>query len=128
MKHDRRHFLKLSGLTGASLLGNGALRPITALAKTELTKGPYDNGAWIPTLCKMCGGNTGILCQVVDGRVVRIKPNSHNPIGFSNISNDFFENAPKEGAVMCPKGNAGRSSRYTHPAAALARMRGRCRD
>ncbi|MBI1953207.1 MAG: molybdopterin-dependent oxidoreductase [Candidatus Omnitrophica bacterium] len=88
------------------------MRPITAMAKEETARGPYDGGAWIPSCCHMCGGTTGILCQVVDGRLVRIKPNDDNPVGFTNISDDFFANAAKEGAVMCPKGNAGIMALY----------------
>lgn len=109
---SRRDFLKIAGITGTALLGSGALKPITALAKEQLARGPYDNGHWIPSCCHMCGGTTGILCQVVDGRLVRIKPNIHNPVGFTNISDDFFANAAKEGAVMCPKGNAGIMALY----------------
>src|SRR3989338_7937704 len=112
MKLNRRDFLKLSGGFGASLLGSGVLRPITALAQEELSRGPYDQGQWIPSCCNMCGGQTGIMCQVVDGRLVRIKPNNYNPNGFSNISDDFFANASKEGAVICPKGNAGIMALY----------------
>ena len=108
---NRRDFLKLAGVTSAGLLGSGALRPIKALAQQPVS-GPYDGGSWIATCCAMCGGQTGVLCQVVDDRVVQIKPNSHNPNGFSNISEDFFANAAKEGAVMCPKGNAGIMALY----------------
>ncbi|OFY64516.1 MAG: hypothetical protein A3H98_08360 [Bacteroidetes bacterium RIFCSPLOWO2_02_FULL_36_8] len=72
----------------------------------------FNSGEWIPSCCNMCGGQTGILCQVVDGKLIRIKPNSHNPIGFSNISDDFFNNCPAEGASMCPKGNAGIMTLY----------------
>ncbi|MBI4431661.1 MAG: molybdopterin-dependent oxidoreductase [Candidatus Omnitrophica bacterium] len=109
---NRREFLKLGGAASAGLLGSGVLRPISALAKEELERGPYDGGTWIPSCCHMCGGTTGIMCQVVDGRLARIKPNDNNPVGFSNISDDFFANAAKEGAVMCPKGNAGIMALY----------------
>ncbi|MBI2167017.1 MAG: molybdopterin-dependent oxidoreductase [Candidatus Omnitrophica bacterium] len=110
MKLNRRKFLKLSG---AGLLGVGTLtKTAQALAQEEMLKGPYDKDEWIPSCCNMCGGQTGILCQVVGGRLFRIKPNPHNPIGFSNISDDFFANAAKEGAVMCPKGNAGIMALY----------------
>ena len=110
----RREFLKVIGLTSGALLGNGILgKTAKALAEKPFpTKGPYENGQWIPSCCHMCGGTTGIMCQVVDGRLVRIKPNNHNPVGFTNISDDFFENAPKEGAVICPKGNAGIMALY----------------
>lgn len=109
---SRRDFLKLTGATGVGLLGSGALRPVAALAKEALSAGPYDGGTWIPSCCHMCGGTTGIMCQVVDGRLVRIKPNDDNPVGFTNVSDDFFANAAKEGAVMCPKGNAGIMALY----------------
>lgn len=108
---NRREFLKVAGLASAGLLGGGVLKPIAALG-LEHTQGPYDGGAWIPSCCNMCGGQTGILCQVVEGRLVRIKPNDDNPNGFSNISDDFFANAQKEGAVICPKGNAGIMALY----------------
>ncbi|MBI4352460.1 MAG: molybdopterin-dependent oxidoreductase [Candidatus Omnitrophica bacterium] len=112
MKLDRREFLKLAGLTSAAALGGRVLRPVTASAKEALIRGPYDGGEWVASCCNMCGGQTGILCQVVDGRLVRIKPNDHNPNGFSNVSGDFFDNAAKEGAVICPKGNAGIMALY----------------
>lgn len=108
----RRDFLKWAGLAGAGLLGARLLKPVSPLASTTLAQGPYKGGEWVPTCCNMCGGQTGILCQVVDGRVVRIKPNSDNPNGFSNVSDDFFANAKKEGAVICPKGNAGVMALY----------------
>jgi len=53
----------------------------------------------------MCGGTTGILTHVVNGRVVKIEPNSENPIGVANIYNDFI-NLKATGARMCAKGNA----------------------
>lgn len=109
---SRRDFLKLTGATGVGLLGSGALRPLAAVAREALSQGPYDGGAWIASCCHMCGGTTGIMCQVVDGRLVRIKPNDHNPVGFTNVSDDFFANAAKEGAVICPKGNAGIMALY----------------
>jgi thiosulfate reductase/polysulfide reductase chain A len=60
---------------------------------------------WIATCCNMCGGTTGILAHVVNGRVVKIEPNSANPIGVANIYNDFMS-LKATGARMCPKGNA----------------------
>ena len=109
----RREFLQLCGTVSGGLLGTGILRPFQSIAKDKsFQHGPYDQGKWIPSCCSMCGGQTGILCQVVDGRVVRIKPNNHNPNGFTNISDDFFANAAKEGAVICPKGNAGIMALY----------------
>ena len=110
---SRRIFLKYAGASASAL----ALRPILpgsgtqALAAVQAGKN-YERAERIPTCCNHCGGQTGIQCLVVDGRVVSIRPNDHNPIGFSNISTDFFANVAKEGAVMCPKGNAGLMTLY----------------
>ncbi|MBI2608987.1 MAG: molybdopterin-dependent oxidoreductase [Deltaproteobacteria bacterium] len=113
MKVNRRDFLKLTGAVGVGSVLNPLWHKKASagsIKKDVLTT--YQAGEWIPSCCHMCGGTTGILAQVVEGRVVRIKPNSHNPVGFSNISGDFFENGQKEGAVMCPKGNAGVMALY----------------
>ncbi|MBI2506113.1 MAG: molybdopterin-dependent oxidoreductase [Candidatus Latescibacteria bacterium] len=110
---DRRQFLKYTGAGAVA----GTVSPLlprlvpTASAAVPGTKN-YEGALRIPSCCNMCGGQTGIECLVVDGRVVSIRPNSHNPNGFSNISTDFFANAVKEGAVMCPKGNAGIMTLY----------------
>lgn len=113
---SRRSFLAGAALgTGGVLAGAASLTDrLTFEQFVAQVDKRYDiqAGTWIPSCCNMCGGQTGILCQVVDGRVVRIKPNSHNPNGFSNISDDFFANCAKEGAVMCPKGNAGIMTLY----------------
>jgi len=98
---DRRKFLEFSA---ASLLG--AEVPAEAAADP-----PSSEGVWIPTCCQMCGGQTGIRCQVVNGRVVKIEPNDENPVGLANVSSDFFAHK-HEGAVMCPKGNAGIMALY----------------
>lgn len=108
----RRDFLAgviLAGGASAPLL---EARTLEAFAAEVDRRYDIEAGTWIPSCCNMCGGQTGILCQVVDGRLVRIKPNPHNPNGFSNISEDFFRNGLTEGAVMCPKGNAGIMTLY----------------
>jgi thiosulfate reductase/polysulfide reductase chain A len=69
-------------------------------------------GKWVPSCCNMCGGQSGILVHVVNGVVEKIEPNPWNPNNYSNISTDFFdgysaEHGCKEGAAICPKGNAG---------------------
>ena len=69
-------------------------------------------GQWIPSLCHMCGGQSGILVHVVNGVVEKIEPNHWNPNNYSNISSDFFngyteEYGCAEGGAICPKGNAG---------------------
>src|ERR1035438_4213309 len=69
-------------------------------------------GKWVPSCCNMCGGQSGILVHVVNGVVEKIEPNPWNPNNYSNISTDFFdgytaEHGCKDGAAICPKGNAG---------------------
>ena len=106
----RRDFLKLmaAGAAAAALpagLGQKALAAVRAGRN-------YEKASRIYSCCNQCGGQTGIECLVKGGRIVSIRPNSHNPGGFSNISGDFFANGAKEGAVMCPKGNAGVMTLY----------------
>jgi thiosulfate reductase/polysulfide reductase chain A len=64
----------------------------------------------------MCGGTTGITARVYDGRVIKIEPNSFNPIGVCNISTDFasLKSGPGGATIarMCPKGNAGIMTQY----------------
>ncbi len=74
-------------------------------------------GEWIPSCCNMCGGQCGIMVHVVDGIVEKIEPNNWNPNNYTNISTDWFdgytvENGCKEGATLCPKGNAGIMALY----------------
>jgi anaerobic selenocysteine-containing dehydrogenase len=52
------------------------------------------------------------MVHVVEGRVRKIEPNPWNPNNYSNISTDFFANydpalGVRDGASICPKGNAG---------------------
>jgi thiosulfate reductase/polysulfide reductase chain A len=103
---DRREFLELSALGAGTLLVN----PFElAAAVGVVPQSGIDR--WIPTCCQMCGGYTGVQAHVVDGVVVKIEPNPHNPVGLTNVSDDFFANR-QEQPVMCPKGNAGILSLY----------------
>jgi thiosulfate reductase/polysulfide reductase chain A len=74
-------------------------------------------GEWIPSCCNMCGGQSGIMCHVVNGVVDKIEPNHWNPNNYTNISEDFFQGYSSdfgcaEGGVICPKGNAGIAQLY----------------
>ena len=104
--YDRRQFLELSALGSGALLVN----PFELAAKVGVEPQPGVD-RWVPTCCQMCGGHTGVQARVVDGVVVKIEPNPHNPIGLTNVSDDFFAHRD-EGPVMCPKGNAAILSLY----------------
>jgi len=105
---SRRELIKIgilaAGLSPLSGIFSKASKEEVALADETQIK-------WIPSCCNMCGGQTGIMVQVIDGRVVKIEPNNENPNGFSNNAEDFFNNK-QEGAVMCPKGNSGIMALY----------------
>jgi thiosulfate reductase/polysulfide reductase chain A len=110
LKQSRRVFLKYAGMAGATMCVPFGLGR-SALAAAEAPQN-YEKAQRIYSCCNMCGGQSGIECLVSGGRVISIRPNDHNPNGFSNISTDFFANANKEGAVICPKGNAGIMTLY----------------
>jgi thiosulfate reductase/polysulfide reductase chain A len=124
-KIDRRHFLQVgagvaAGLAGAAVVSGAGTRSgehtIPANAEGKASWG-RSAGQWIPSLCNMCGGQCGIMVHVVDGIVEKIEPNPWNPNNYSNNSIDFFdgystEKGVKEGASICPKGNAGIMSLY----------------
>ena len=57
----------------------------------------------IPTCCNACGGQTGVLAHVKAGKVVKLEPNSENPIGVANTYEEFITEKTR-GARMCPKG------------------------
>ena len=97
---DRRYFLELSVLGAGTMVFD----PFQLAAAVSA---PLEPGTdrWVPTCCQMCGGHTGILAHVVDGVVVKIEPNPHNPVGLTNVSDDFFAHRAEQ-PVMCPKGNA----------------------
>ena len=124
-KMGRRRFLKLgTGVAaGAAVAGSLACKVIGAgphgmEANPEGAKAwGREAGEWIPSCCHMCGGTCGILTHVVNGKVEKIEPNHWNPNNYSNISQDFFDGwteayGAKEGAALCPKGNAGIASLY----------------
>ena len=74
-------------------------------------------GQWIPSCCNMCGGQCGVMVHVVNGVVDKIEPNNWNPNNYTNISSDWLdgytpEKGCKEGATICPKGNAGIMALY----------------
>jgi thiosulfate reductase / polysulfide reductase chain A len=104
----RRDFLKLSAIVGA---GTGLSLSGFSELNMAGVRAAQAADAWIPTSCNMCGGTTGLFAHVVNGKVVKIEPNSFNPIGVANISTDYAT-LKGTGARMCPKGNAGIMSLY----------------
>ncbi len=104
----RRTFLKLSGLAALAGIDFIGLR---RLGSAEAQAAQVAQDEWVATCCNMCGGTTGIFARVYNGRVIKIEPNSFNPIGTCNISTDFAS-LKSTGARMCPKGNAGIMTQY----------------
>jgi len=121
-KVGRRRFLRdaaltatgaaaVTGLTGCGASFGAKDHPIATNPEGVKAWG-REAGKWIPSCCNMCGGQSGILCHVVDGKVEKIEPNHWNPNNYSNISSDFFAGYTEdygcaEGGAICPKGNAG---------------------
>ena len=104
----RRDFLRLSGMAGAAAGIGMAGWKYLGSAEAQAVQ-----DEWIATCCNMCGGTTGIFARVYDGRVIKIEPNSFNPVGLCNISTDYASlKATGATARICPKGNAGIMSLY----------------
>lgn len=124
---SRRRFLRTlaavgGGAAGASVTAatagvvRGAEGPTPGSADLQRRYG-RDAGQWIASCCNACGGQCGIFAHVVEGRVVKIDPNPWNPNNYSNISTDFFADydpaiGVRQGAAICPKGNAAIFSLY----------------
>jgi thiosulfate reductase/polysulfide reductase chain A len=108
-KLSRRHFLTYTAATGAvGGLGPWGMQEVNAAQVQAALAG---SDVWIPTCCNMCGGTTGVLAHVVNGRAIKLEPNSANPVGISNISTDYTA-LKSTGARMCGKGNASLMSLY----------------
>ena len=125
-KLGRRVFLRGSGAAAAGIAAGTAVTGFGAMGSGEHeldvdkagdARWGREAGEWIPTCCNVCGGQSGVFAQVVDGVVTKIEPNNWNPNNYSNISTDFFdgyteEYGCKEGGAICPKGNAGIAQLY----------------
>ena len=104
---SRRDILRYAAIAGG--VGASGLSSFSFMARSAEAAAALDN--WIATCCNMCGGTTGIFARVYNGRVIKIEPNSFNPVGVCNISTDY-ESLKATGARMCPKGNAGIMTQY----------------
>ncbi|MEP0766103.1 MAG: molybdopterin-dependent oxidoreductase [Fimbriimonadia bacterium] len=121
-KIGRRRFVKtlVAGAAAGSLAGCASFgsRPRDLPYDEEgLREWGREAGEWIPSCCNMCGGQSGILCHVVNGVLEKIEPNHWNPNNYTNISSDFFDGYTEEfgcaeGGAICPKGNAGIMALY----------------
>jgi len=118
---SRRRFLKTATAIGGGLAGTAIGSATAGLVRAADGPSPgsaeldrrygRDAGEWIASCCNACGGQCGIFAHVVEGKVVKIEPNPWNPNNYSNISSDFFANydpavGVRDGAAICPKGNA----------------------
>lgn len=114
---SRREFL--SGLGTAGIAGAGISLGFSEKLFAHTPKPELDSvygrnaGQWIPSCCHMCGGTSGILTHVIDGKVRKIEPNPYNPINIAAHPDDFFQNVGKPGvASLCAKGNSGIMALY----------------
>ncbi len=104
---SRRRFLQLTApALAAAGLGPWGMREVIAAPTAA-----GNSDTWVATCCNMCGGTTGVMVHVVNGKAIKLEPNSANPVGISNISTDFKALQPT-GARMCGKGNASLMSLY----------------
>jgi thiosulfate reductase/polysulfide reductase chain A len=113
MTFSRRSFLKwTSGLAGAAM-ASGLLwdDKLGLFREADAQEKMAGKGTWVYSTCHMCGGSTGIKVHVVDGKVVKIEPNEHNPIGVASVSTDYAA-IKGLGGRMCAKGNSGVRSLY----------------
>jgi len=123
----RRRFLKTLSAVGGAAAGAAATAASAGLVRAGDGPAPGSSsleqrfgrgaGEWIASCCNACGGQCGIMAHVVEGKVVKIEPNPWNPNNYSNISTDFFADydpaiGVRQGAAICPKGNAGIFSLY----------------
>ena len=104
---SRRDILRYAAIAGG--VGASGLSSFSFMARSAEAAALQDE--WIATCCNMCGGTTGIFARVYNGRVIKIEPNSFNPVGVCNISTDYTS-LKATGARMCPKGNAGIMTQY----------------
>jgi thiosulfate reductase/polysulfide reductase chain A len=103
---SRRDILRYAAIAGG--VGASGVTSFSFLARSA-EAAAIDQ--WIATCCNMCGGTTGISARVYNGRIIKIEPNSFNPVGVCNISTDFAM-LQASGARICPKGNAGIMTQY----------------
>jgi thiosulfate reductase/polysulfide reductase chain A len=134
----RRRFLKTLSAVGGAAAGAAATASTAGMVRAGDGPAPgsadlerrFGRGAgeWIASCCNACGGQCGIMAHVVDGKVVKIEPNPWNPNNYTNISSDFFANydpavGVRDGAAICPKGNAGIFSLYDPDRVTMPRKR-----
>lgn len=78
---SRRNFLKF-GFTGAALVSLGGPLPGCFGPPPEIPnqdQRPCKEAITIPSTCQLCPAGCGILGEVVEGRLTRIKGNPHHP-------------------------------------------------
>lgn len=112
-KITRREFIGAAGATlGTLVVGKTVLNAVAGETPEEQTEGSSGESEWLSSTCQMCPGQCGIEVRIIDGKVIKINPGSHNPGNFSNDFEDFSKNHLTEKGVLCPKGCAGIAALY----------------
>lgn len=118
-KFSRRDFLKLSGVTGATVAFLGSL-PAARQAITKamsLGEGQYFEARpenQIYTVCLQCNTGCGIKVKILEGVAAKIEGNPYSP--WTLWPHIPYETPVKESATLdgalCPKGQAGIQTAY----------------
>jgi formate dehydrogenase major subunit len=74
----RRGFLKLSGITVATLASGIGLNVAAAQAQGFALK--IEGSTKIPSICHFCSGGCGLLLHIKDGKLIHLEGDPGNPI------------------------------------------------
>ncbi len=113
---ERRDFLKISALTGATAALDGCGNPerglIRFIPEEELVPGI---ATWKPSLCTLCSAGCGLVVRVMEGDAEVVR---HGELGLIKVglAKKLEGNArhPVNQGKLCPRGQAGLEVTY-HP-------------
>ena len=84
---NRRNFLKMSALGGATLVAAGCSDPIEKLIPLQLPPYDYVSGDSIhfATTCRECSAACGLVVRTREGRAIKAEGNPRHPISEGRI-------------------------------------------